>query len=80
VKIAEGSTNVFINSVPAARKGDKLTCGATISGGSNNVFIGGGRYRNLPVHDEIPGWQRTTVDVMMAGAGAAGGIAQLIKA
>ncbi|KPX93860.1 YD repeat protein, partial [Pseudomonas amygdali pv. mori] len=45
IRIAEGSTNVFINSVAAARKGDKLTCGATISGGSNNVFIGGGRYR-----------------------------------
>ncbi|WP_189662914.1 DUF6531 domain-containing protein, partial [Pseudomonas amygdali] len=80
VKIAEGSTNVFINSVAAARKGDKLTCGATISGGSDNVFIGGGRYRYLPVDDEIPGWLRTTVDVLMAVAGAAGGIAQLIKA
>ncbi|WP_047564674.1 hypothetical protein, partial [Pseudomonas syringae] len=66
--------------VAAARKGDKLTCGATISGGSDNVFIGGGRYRYLPVDDEIPGWLRTTVDVLMAVAGAAGGIAQLIKA
>ena len=80
VKVAEGSTNVFINSVAAARKGDKLTCGATISSGSDNVFIGGGRYRYLPVDDEIPGWLRTTVDVLMAVAGAAGGIAQLLKA
>ena len=80
VQIAEGSTNVFINSVAAARKGDKLTCGATISGGSGNVIIGGGTYRYLPVDDEIPQWLRTTVDVLMAVAGAAGGIAQLIKA
>ncbi|WP_415639464.1 RHS repeat-associated core domain-containing protein, partial [Pseudomonas plecoglossicida] len=80
VQIAEGSTNVFINSVAAARKGDKLTCGATITGGSGNVTIGGGTYRYLPVDDEIPQWLRTTVDVLMAIAGAAGGIAQLIKA
>ncbi|WP_164704288.1 hypothetical protein, partial [Pseudomonas viridiflava] len=48
--------------------------------GLNNVFIGGGTYRYLPVDDEIPGWLRTTVDILMAVAGAAGGIAQLIKA
>ncbi|EKT4523819.1 PAAR domain-containing protein, partial [Pseudomonas putida] len=80
VKIAEGSTNVFINSVAAARNGDKLTCGATITSGSDNVIIGGGTYRYLPVDDEVPEWLRTTVDVLMAIAGAAGGIAQLIKA
>ncbi|MET4715174.1 putative Zn-binding protein involved in type VI secretion, partial [Pseudomonas sp. PvP125] len=80
VQVAEGSTNVFINSTAAARKDDKMTCGATISSGSNNVFIGGGTHRYLPVDDEIPGWLRTTVDVLMAIAGAAGGIAQLIKA
>uniref|UniRef100_UPI00158D1963 DUF6531 domain-containing protein n=1 Tax=Pseudomonas sp. KK4 TaxID=1855729 RepID=UPI00158D1963 len=80
VQVAEGSTNVFINGTAAARKGDKITCGATISSGSGNVFIGGGTHRYLPVDDEIPGWLRTTVDVLMAIAGAAGGIAQLIKA
>ncbi|MFJ3485590.1 RHS repeat-associated core domain-containing protein [Pseudomonas sp. NPDC090202] len=80
VQVAEGSTNVFINSTAAARKGDKITCGATISSGSGNVLIGGGTQRYLPVDDEIPGWLRTTVDILMAIAGAAGGIAQLIKA
>ena len=79
VQIAEGSTNVFINGVAAARKGDKLTCGATISGGSNNVFIGGGTYRYLPVDDEVPEWLRTTVDVLMAIAGAASGLANVLK-
>jgi RHS repeat-associated protein len=65
VMVAEGSSNVFINSVAAARKGDKLTCGAAISTGSNNVFIGGGTQRYLDVDDEIPGWLRVTVDVLM---------------
>ncbi|GLU40021.1 hypothetical protein Pssp01_41140 [Pseudomonas sp. NBRC 100443] len=78
--MAEGSSNVFINGVPAARKGDKLTCGAKIDGGSTDVFIGGGTVQYLPVDDEVPGWLRTTVDILMAVAGAAGGIAQLIKA
>uniref|UniRef100_UPI0021D9D696 DUF6531 domain-containing protein n=1 Tax=Pseudomonas sp. RIT-PI-S TaxID=3035295 RepID=UPI0021D9D696 len=79
VQVAEGSTNVFINGTAAARKGDKITCGATISSGSGNVLIGGGTYRYLPVDDEIPAWVRHTVDGLMAVAGAAGGIAQLIK-
>ncbi|MGE7989475.1 RHS repeat-associated core domain-containing protein [Pseudomonas sp. NPDC089554] len=65
VLIAEGSANVFINGVAASRKGDKLTCGAKISGGSSDVFIGGGTQRYLPVNDEVPEWLRVTVDVLM---------------
>ncbi|WP_174518552.1 PAAR domain-containing protein, partial [Pseudomonas syringae group genomosp. 3] len=49
ILIADGSTNVFINGHPAARKGDKVTCGAKIGTGSNNVFIGGGTKRYLKV-------------------------------
>ncbi len=79
VKVAEGSSNIFINGKAAARKGDKLTCGSTIASGSGNVLLGGGTYRYLPVDDEIPSWLRTTVDILMAVAGVAGGIAQLIK-
>jgi uncharacterized Zn-binding protein involved in type VI secretion len=41
-QVAEGSYNVFISSVAAARKDDRLTCGARISSGSDDVFIGGG--------------------------------------
>ncbi|WP_236183067.1 RHS repeat-associated core domain-containing protein [Pseudomonas ceruminis] len=68
VLVAEGSSNVFINGVAASRKGDKLTCGAKISGGSNNVFIGGGTQRYLPVDEEVPEWLRVTVDVLMIAA------------
>jgi uncharacterized Zn-binding protein involved in type VI secretion len=39
--IATGSKTVLINGQPAARKFDKTGCGATISGGSPNVQIGG---------------------------------------
>ena len=65
MQVAEGSSNVFINSVAAARKDDGLTCGARISGGSDDVFIGGGTVQYLHIDDEIPGWLRVVVDVLM---------------
>ncbi|WP_313713603.1 RHS repeat-associated core domain-containing protein [Pseudomonas sp.] len=68
ILVAEGSTNVFINGVPAARSGDKLTCGARIAGGSRNVFIGGGTQRYLPVNEEVPDALRVTVDILMVVA------------
>ena len=36
-----GSTNVFVNSRPACRKGDILTLGETLTQGSNSVFVNG---------------------------------------
>jgi len=42
--VAQGSAGVFINSKPAARKKDKITCGAAISDGSPNPY----RYRVRP--------------------------------
>jgi len=68
VRVAEGSTNVFINGKPAARKGDKLTCGSRIASGSNNVFIGGGTYRYLPVEEEVSNTLRVGVDILMVMA------------
>ncbi|MFJ4065893.1 RHS repeat-associated core domain-containing protein [Pseudomonas sp. NPDC089996] len=68
VMVAEGSSNVFINGVAAARSGDKLTCGARIASGSRNVFIGGGTQRYLPVADEVPEALRVTVDILMVAA------------
>jgi RHS repeat-associated protein len=78
--VAEGSSSVFINGLPAARKQDAITCGAKIDDGSNNVFIGGGRVTYLPVADEVPAWLRTTVDWAFALAGLVGGLAGLVKA
>jgi len=43
--IAEGSGNVYINSMPAARSGDHTGCGGVIMEASPNVFIGGERSR-----------------------------------
>ena len=54
--IAQGSSNVKINSQPAARVNDKTTCGGTISGGSPNVFIGGGTATVRDIDDERPWW------------------------
>lgn len=39
--IVSGADNVFINGVPAARVGDKTSCGATIVTGSTTVTING---------------------------------------
>ena len=39
--IREGSINVFINGMPAARAGDSMEHGGVITQGSTTVFIGG---------------------------------------
>ncbi len=57
-RIARGSSNVFINNQPAARKGDKLECSAAIVGGSPDVFIGGEQVTYLDIQPEFPPWQR----------------------
>ena len=51
--IAQGSETVFIEGANAARKGDKITCGATISTGSENVFIGSGRATTQEIQIEL---------------------------
>ena len=40
-KTAEGSSTVFVNSIPVARIGDPLHCGSACGKGSPNVFAGG---------------------------------------
>ncbi|HAE4697493.1 TPA: type IV secretion protein Rhs [Salmonella enterica subsp. enterica serovar Enteritidis] len=57
-RIAQGSSNVFINNQPAARQGDKLECSAAIVEGSPNVFIGGEQVTYLDIQPEFPPWQR----------------------
>jgi len=39
--VAQGSSTVYINGIPADRVGDRSTCDGKISAGSPNVFIGG---------------------------------------
>lgn len=53
-RIAQGSSNVFINNQPAARQGDKLECSAAIVGGSPDVFIGGEQVTYLDIQPEFP--------------------------
>lgn len=52
-RIAQGSSNVFINNQPAARQGDKLECSAAIVGGSPDVFIGGEQVTYLDIQPEL---------------------------
>jgi RHS repeat-associated protein len=76
-QIAQGSGNVGWNSLPAARKDDKGTCGFKVGEGSPNVFVGGPMGGcGLPVGDEVP-WQAR---VIVAVIGLAGGLAGLWSA
>ncbi len=54
--IADGSGNVYIESLPASRKNDALTCGGMIGSAASKVWIGGGTVRYLLVTDEVPRW------------------------
>ena len=40
-RLAEGSSTVFVNSMPAGRTGDPINCGSAIITGSSNVKCGG---------------------------------------
>ncbi|MGY3094187.1 PAAR domain-containing protein [Pantoea agglomerans] len=66
-RVAKGSSRVYINGLPAARTGDRLTCSGVISGGSPNVFIGGSKEQTDAISPEIPDW----VDRVLLGVGLA---------
>lgn len=59
-RVAEGSETVSINSLPAARIGDKIECGAIIADTVTieYVVIGGRTVQALEIEDEVPGWLR----------------------
>ncbi|WP_413762751.1 RHS repeat-associated core domain-containing protein [Variovorax sp. Varisp41] len=54
ILLAEGAETVFINRGVASRKDDHTECGAKVSEGSPNVFIGGPTARVREVADEVP--------------------------
>ncbi|WP_194727027.1 PAAR domain-containing protein [Noviherbaspirillum malthae] len=68
--IATGSGTVFINGFPAARIEDSVACGAVITGGSHNVFIGGGVVQTDPIQPEdlVPGWVHAALFAVGLGA------------
>ncbi|QYF93485.1 PAAR domain-containing protein [Massilia sp. PAMC28688] len=68
--IATGSETVYINGAPAARVEDKTGCGADLTQGSSNVFIGGGTVQTDDIHPEdlVPGWVHNTILVVGLGS------------
>lgn len=72
--IAQGSTDVFINKFPAARRTDGTKCSAKIRDGQPDVFFGGPTGTYEPMDAEVPGWLVTTLEVAaLIGAGIATG-------
>jgi uncharacterized Zn-binding protein involved in type VI secretion len=72
VKIAQGSSTVFVNGAPMARESDKMECGATISIGSANVIVGGPTATVLEIDDAEEAF-KTALEVLgLVSLGAAG--------
>jgi uncharacterized Zn-binding protein involved in type VI secretion len=71
--IAQGSKTVAINGLPAARKTDKLVCGASISSGCETVFIGAEAGTFLDIDSEVPAW----LAYAMMGVGLLSGVGAL---
>lgn len=72
-QMAEGSSRVYINNLPAARIGDRTTCDAKVMTGSGNVLIGGEPEQTLPITPEVPEWLYKVSDLTLLFAGLAGG-------
>jgi len=73
VPLAEGSSTVLINGMPASRLKSMLVCGAHVKSGSPDVVIGGETARMLPVFD-LEGWFKTGLEILGMGALIAGGV------
>lgn len=59
--IAQGSTDVFINQLPAARRTDMTVCSGKIREGQPDVFFGGPTGTYMELESEVPGWLVTTL-------------------
>ncbi len=73
-RMAEGSSNIFINSKAAVRLEDKTTCDAVVDSASSNVTFGGGRVQYLDIKREISDEMRDLSEKLFIVAGLAGGI------
>lgn len=71
IPVAEGSDSVWINTFPAARKGDKTQCAAKITEGSPNVFFGGNKTAYLEVAEDKEWWE-TGLEIVIGLAMAKG--------
>ncbi|MDN8598864.1 RHS repeat-associated core domain-containing protein [Citrobacter sp. S2-9] len=72
-QMAEGSSRVSINGLPASRLGDRTTCDAKIMTGSDNVRIGGSPKQTLPIQSEVPEWVYKASDLTLLFTGLFGG-------
>jgi uncharacterized Zn-binding protein involved in type VI secretion len=75
IPISTGSSTVFINGQPAARVDDTTFCGAVITTGSNNVYIGGGVTGTIRPENLVPGWVHATLLVIGVGGALVGAAA-----
>jgi uncharacterized Zn-binding protein involved in type VI secretion len=73
VPLAEGSSTVLINGMPASRLKSMLVCGAHVKSASPDVVIGGETARMIPVFD-LEGWFQTGLEILGLGAMIAGGL------
>ncbi|WP_288490970.1 RHS repeat-associated core domain-containing protein [uncultured Pantoea sp.] len=73
-QMAEGSSRVYINGLPASRIDDRTTCDAKVMTGSDNVYIGGEPEQTLPIQPEVPEWVYKASDLTLLFAGLAGGV------
>lgn len=78
ITIAQGSAQIFINNLPAARVTSKLMCGAHIKSGSNNVFFGGPTVSTNFVFD-LEGWMHTGLEYLGLAALLGGGLLAAIE-
>ena len=75
-RIAEGSKLVGADGLPAARLGDRTTCGAEISTASGNVNIGGPKQQLLDVNPEVP----LVAELIVGALGLVGGVGAVAMA
>jgi uncharacterized Zn-binding protein involved in type VI secretion len=75
-QIAEGSATVLLDGLPAARIGDRITCGAEIATASSDIDVGGPKHQLLSVDPEVP----LAAELIVAALGLVGGVGAIATA